>query len=87
MHEYDSAYATPIWRLVGVLFLLVHTAMCIEDFITFVRLIKQAPANSLVLNNGWIFENYVKFVPEYAPEKLIDELGKDFQGCVLQIFS
>jgi len=36
-----------------------------------------------LLAQSKVFENYVKFVPEYAPEKLIDELGKDFQGCVL----
>ncbi len=55
-------FATPIWRLVGVLFLLVHTAMCIGDVITFVRLIKQAPVDSLIHNNGWT--TYWKSLPK-----------------------
>jgi hypothetical protein len=30
-----------------------------------------------------VFKNYVMFAHEYEPEKLKDELGDDFQGCLL----
>lgn len=41
------------WNMVAILAILVHTAVCTGDFITFIRLIKQVPENSLVHNDGW----------------------------------
>ena len=40
------------WRLLAILAMLVHTAICTGDFATFLRLIKQVPENSMVYNNS-----------------------------------
>jgi len=57
-----AVFAPSEWRLVGTLALLVHTAVCAGDFATFVRLIGQAPKDSLVHNDGWT--TYWKSVPQ-----------------------
>jgi len=48
-----AVWAPSEWRLIAILALLVHTAICTGDFATFARLIGQAPADSLVHNDGW----------------------------------
>ncbi|MBT3377999.1 MAG: DUF3267 domain-containing protein [Lentisphaerae bacterium] len=50
------------WRLVGILALLIHTAVCAGDFVTFARLVRQVPASSLVHNDGWV--TYWKAPPQ-----------------------
>lgn len=41
------------WGLLVALCILVHAAVCIGDLATFVRLVRQAPKNSVVRNDGW----------------------------------
>ena len=41
------------WCLLAILAILVHTAVCVGDFATIMRLIKQVPRNALVQNDGW----------------------------------
>ncbi len=39
--------------------------------------------NSPLLAKSKVFKNYALFAPEYEPEKLKNELSKDFQDCFL----
>ena len=57
-----AGVAPSVWRLIALLVLLVHTAVCTGDFLTFVRLIKQVPTHALVHNDGW--KTYWKAPPE-----------------------
>ncbi len=57
-----AVFAPSGWRLVGILALLVHTAVCTGDFATFVRLIRQTPKDALVHNDGWT--TYWKSAPQ-----------------------
>ncbi len=45
--------APDAWRMLGVLALLIHTAVCFGDFLTLTRILRQVPADSQVLNDGW----------------------------------
>ena len=48
-----TALAPSELRMVGILAILVHTAVCTGDFATMLRLIRQVPKTALVLNDGW----------------------------------
>ena len=48
-----ACLAPSAWRPVALLLLFVHTAVCTGDFLTFVRLFRQAPTHALVHNDGW----------------------------------
>ena len=54
--------ASTEWRRILTLVLLVHTAICTGDFITFVRLVMQVPSDALVHNSGW--RTYWKSMPK-----------------------
>lgn len=46
-------FAPSDWRLLGALAILVHSAVCIGDFLTIFRIVRQLPPDSFVLNDGW----------------------------------
>lgn len=50
------------WRLMALLVMLVHTAICLGDFLTYSRLVRQVPVCAQVQNDGWV--TYWKLISE-----------------------